>query len=82
MRLIPIPGSSQIAALGYDADQEVLVAQFQGSGGALYRYTGVPSDAFVAVITSKESVGKAFNAHVKNKAFPYEKVEAEDVLNL
>ncbi len=82
MRLIPIAGSSQLAQIGYDAAQEVLVAQFQGGEGKLYRYSGVPESTFVAVITDKESTGKAFNAHVKNKAFPFEQVDAETVLGI
>ena len=82
MKLIPIPDSSMLAAIGYDADQEVLVAQFQGGDGALYRYNGVPSDSFIAVITNQESIGKAFNAHIKGHAFPYEKVDAEAVLGI
>ncbi len=80
MKMIPIPGSSKLAAIGYDQDQEVLVAQFPN--GALYRYNGVPPDSFVAVITNKESTGKAFNAHIERRGFPVEKVDAEAVLGI
>lgn len=80
MKMIPIPGSSKIAALGYDKDQEVLVAQFPN--GALYRYNGVPPDSFVAVITDKESAGRAFHAHIEGRGFPFEKVDAEAVLSI
>lgn len=83
MRLIPIPGSSNITAIGYDNTQETLVVQFQG-GEKLYRYSGVPSDSFVAVITNQESIGKAFNEHVKNRPWGqnFEKVDAEAVLGI
>lgn len=82
MRLIPIPDSTNIAAIGYDADQEVLAVQFQGGEGKIYRYNGVPGDSFIAVITDKESIGKAFNAHIKGRGFPYEQVDAEAVLGI
>lgn len=80
MRLIPIPDSTNIAAIGYDADQEVFVAQFQN--GSLYRYNGVPSASFIATITNKDSIGKAFIANVREKAFPFEKIDAEAVLGI
>lgn len=80
MRMIPIPGSSKLAAIGYDQSQEVLVAQFPN--GALYRYNGVPSESFIAVVTDKESVGRAFHAHIENRSFPFSKVDAEEVLGL
>ena len=82
MRLIPIPDSSQLAAIGYDADQETLVVQFKGGDGSLYRYNGVPESSFVAVITNQDSIGNAFNSHIKDKAFPFEKVDAEGVLGI
>lgn len=66
--------------MGYDPSTETLVVQFQS--GDYYRYNGVPSDTFVAVITDKESYGKAFNTHIKNKAFPYTKITPEEVVGL
>ena len=69
-----------IANLGYDPEAERLVVQF--NSGKFYQYDGVPSDSFVAVITSKESVGKAFNFHIKNKAFPFKELKDEDIPTL
>lgn len=66
--------------MGFDPSTETLVVQFQN--GNLYRYSGVPSDTFVAVITDKESTGKAFTRLVKDRAFPYKKVEPEEVVGL
>jgi hypothetical protein len=80
--LIPIPDSTNIAAIGYDAAQEVLAVQFQGGEGKIYRYNGVPESSFVAVITNQDSIGKAFNAHIKERNFPYEQVDAEAVLGI
>ena len=79
MKMIPIR-SSMLAAMGYDQSTETLVIQFQN--GKLYRYNGVPSGTFVAVITDKESTGKAFNRLVKDRAFPFEKVEPDEVMGL
>lgn len=69
-----------IAAFGYSQEQQVMVTQFQN--GALYRYNGVPADVFLSVLTNQDSAGKAFNEHVKSKAFSFSKVDAEDVLAL
>lgn len=77
--MIPIR-SKMLAAVGYDQGTETLIAQF--NGGKLYRYSGVPPDTFIAVITDKESHGKAFIEKVKDVAFPYEEVEPKDVLGL
>ncbi len=79
MRMIPV-NSSMLASLGYDADQQVLVAQFPN--GSLYRYNGVPIENYVAVMTNAESHGKAFNEFVKNRDFKPEKVDAEAVLGI
>jgi hypothetical protein len=57
-----------------------MVVQFQN--GKLYRYNGVPSDTFVAVITDKESTGKALNRLVKDRAFPYTEIKPEEVMGL
>lgn len=79
MRLVPVQ-SSMLASLGYDQTTETMVVQFQN--GSLYRYDGVPSGTFIAVITDKESQGKSFNRLIKNRAFPYERVEPDEVAGL
>lgn len=66
--------------MGFDPSTETLVIQFQN--GKLYRYSGVPSETFVALITAKESHGKAFAELIKSRAFPYTKVEPDEVLGL
>ncbi|OFW65587.1 MAG: hypothetical protein A2Y74_07005 [Actinobacteria bacterium RBG_13_63_9] len=80
MKMIPIVNSSMLAAVGFSQEQEVMVAQFQN--GDLYRYNGVPADVFLSVLTNQESVGKAFNAHIKGGDWKYAPVTAEDVLAL
>ena len=69
-----------LAAMGYDPSTETLVVQFQN--GSIYRYNGVPSDTFVSIITNKESQGKSFNELIKNRAFPFKKVEPDEVMGL
>ena len=72
MKMIPIPGSSMIASLGYKLGEEKLVVQFQN--GKVYEYSGVDEGVFVAVITDEESTGKAFTRLVKDKAYPFTEI--------
>lgn len=69
--------SSMISTLGYDPNQEIMVVQFQN--GKTYRYNGVPTGVFLAVLTDRESVGKAFNHHIRSKSYPYKEIELSDV---
>jgi hypothetical protein len=54
--------SSNIAAIGYDADTETLEVEFVS--GALYRYQGVPADAYQALMNAK-SIGSHFSARIR-----------------
>ena len=76
MRMITLQ-STQLASIGFDSAQEILVAQFQN--GSFYRYEGVPSETYLAILTDDESHGRAFNDLVKDKAFAYTKIEPADV---
>jgi hypothetical protein len=64
--------SSNIASIGYDPDTQVMEVEFTSK--SVYQYLGVPpriaNDTLIA-----ESVGKFFNANVKN-AFPFVKAAA------
>jgi hypothetical protein len=62
-----------IACVGFDPDQECLVVQFQN--GKVYRYDGVPEGVFVSMLTDRESVGKAFNAHIRAKKYPTREID-------
>lgn len=73
MKMIPIARSSSIASMGYDEENEKLRVHF--NSGKVYEYSGVDSGTFVAVITDKESTGKAFARLVKSKAFPYKELK-------
>jgi hypothetical protein len=61
-----------ISSLGYDPASETMVVQFQKASD-VYKYNGVPSDVFVAVITDPESHGKSFNQKVRD-VYPHEKL--------
>lgn len=62
--------SESIASIGYDEDAEVLEVEF--ATGAVYRYRGVPLDAFED-LRQAPSKGAHFNRHIKD-AFPWEQV--------
>ena len=61
--------SSQIEALRYLRETDIMEIRFKGKKGAkgpTYRYFGVPRTVFEELISAK-SVGKAFHAEVKSK---------------
>jgi hypothetical protein len=64
-----IKASSNIAALGYDERTRALTVTFKGSSGS-YVYDDVPPEIdaeFRAIEASGGSVGKYFQAEVRNK---------------
>jgi hypothetical protein len=63
--------SSSLAAVGYDADREILEVEFRH--GAVYQYQGVPLSAFDAFMTAK-SLGRHFVVHIRN-AYPAVQIE-------
>ncbi len=62
--------SSNIAAVGYDADSECVYIEFLN--GSTYKYNGVLESEFENLRTAS-SVGSYFNQNYKN-LYPYEKV--------
>lgn len=67
-------------ALGYDLNTEELIAQF--STGSYYRYSGVPADVVLQVLFDPDSQGKAFNDKIKSGAYPYERIENPEEVDL
>lgn len=69
--------SSQLAAIGHDAESNTLAIQFASKTGAgsLYHYRNFTAEDFTA-FAAAESVGKHFYAHIKPFAekHPYEKI--------
>lgn len=66
--------SSNIASIGYDADEQTLVVEFKG--GRLYRYADVPKETHQALMRA-DSVGGYFARHIKG-AHPCERIEVGD----
>lgn len=66
--------SSQVAAVGYDADKKTLAVQFKHGARALYCYPNVEPETHAAFMAA-ESKGVFFSEHIK--ALPFEKFPAE-----
>jgi len=62
--------SSNIAAIGYDAENQTVYVQFLN--GSTYAYKGVPEHEFESLRTAP-SVGSYLNRNYKN-VYPYERV--------
>jgi hypothetical protein len=56
--------SSSIAAVGYDGETQTLEIEF--SNGFVYRYFGVPADAFEGLL-SAESKGQFFQRAIRGR---------------
>lgn len=56
--------SSNISAIGYDADNQVLEVEF--TNGAVYSYSGVPSGEYEGFMNA-DSKGKYLHANIKNR---------------
>lgn len=72
---MPIPdmepvSSSNIAAVGYDVENQTVYVQFLN--GSTYAYKGVPEHEFENLRTAP-SVGSYLNRNYKN-VYPYERV--------
>ena len=71
---MPVPemqpvSSSNIAAIGYDAESQMVYVQFLN--GSTYAYKGVPEHEFDNLRTAP-SVGSYLNSYYKN-VYPYER---------
>ncbi len=56
--------SSNIRAIGYDSDSQVLQVEF--NDGAVYDYAAVPESDYDGLMGA-DSKGKYFNANIKNR---------------
>lgn len=64
--------SSQVKAVGYDAETKTLAVQFKHGVGAIYHYPNVEPETHAAFMAAK-SIGKFFGEHLKT--LPFEKYE-------
>jgi len=56
--------SSNISAIGYDADSQVLEVEF--NNGSVYAYSGVPPGEYESFLNA-DSKGKYLHANIKNR---------------
>lgn len=72
--------SSQIEAIGYDAESQTLAIQFKGKAGpgSVYHYSNFTTEDFAALKNS-ESIGSHFYKNIKPFAdkYPYERIESK-----
>jgi len=64
-------GSSRITGMAYDTDDNTLKVDFKRGGS--YEYYEVSIEIYNAIKTAP-SIGKAFDALIKNAGFKYKKV--------
>lgn len=72
--------SSQIDAVGFDADTQTLAIQFKGKGdapGSVYHYSNFTPEDFAA-FKGAESIGRYFYKNIKpaKDKYPYVRVES------
>ena len=65
-----IVSSSNIGAIGYEAETHTLEVEFLN--GSIYQYAGVSVEEYEAMMNA-DSKGKYFNANVKNR-YPFTKL--------
>ena len=63
--------SSNIASIGYDAEQMILEVEF--NYGSIYQYFDVPESVYEGLMTA-DSHGKYLDAYVKKAGYRYEKL--------
>jgi hypothetical protein len=62
--------SEALVSVGYDADMRVLELEF--TGGAVYRYFGIPASVHADLMTA-DSLGEHFAHHIRDE-FDYEQL--------
>lgn len=69
--------SSQIEAIGHDANTQTLAIQFKSGTRATYHYANVTPEDFAA-FKGADSVGSHFYKHIKPfpEKYPFTRVEA------
>ena len=63
--------SSNIASIGYDADQMILEVEF--NYGSIYQYFDVPESVYEGLMAA-DSHGKYLDTYVKKAGYRYEKL--------
>lgn len=76
IEMIPVT-SSNVESIGHDGDK-VLRIKFKNSGRAAYDYVGIMPEDFFGLVNS-DSVGKAYNAFVKEREIKGIKIEVPEI---
>ena len=63
--------SSNLSAIGYDEENETLIAEFVKGGR--YEYYNFPKEMY-KILLNAPSKGQAFHRYVKSKGYAYKKV--------
>lgn len=63
--------SSNLAAVGYNSDNQILNIRF--NSGSLYEYSGVPRPIYDGLM-SAPSKGRYFNQNIKKAGYPYTQI--------
>jgi hypothetical protein len=63
--------SSNLASVGYDAENMVLEIEFHSGG--IYQYFNVPESKYEALLKA-DSHGKYFDVHIKNGGYRYREI--------
>ncbi len=63
--------STDINAVGYDVDSQVLEIEFHKGG--TYQYFSVPQNVYEGLMGS-DSKGKYFNLNIKKSGYPFSKL--------
>lgn len=71
MKLVNVV-SSNVTAIGWDEDKQRLVVQF---GDSFYEYDNVDAITAARVIFA-DSIGKAFQQHIRGAGVPMRKIDA------
>ncbi|MEK6880098.1 MAG: KTSC domain-containing protein [Nanoarchaeota archaeon] len=66
--------SSNLEKIGYDIDKKVLAVQFDS--GRVYNYSNVPQEVVLNLLFA-ESIGKYFNANIREK-YTFEEVKENE----
>lgn len=63
--------SSNLASIGYDAENEILEVEF--NHGGVYQYFGVPENVYEELMNA-DSHGQYFDRNIKKAGYRYSKV--------
>ena len=64
--------STNLASVGYDAENQILEIEFQNGG--VYQYFDVPNSIYIGLMNAS-SHGQYFDKNIKKSKFKYKKIK-------